>query len=442
MSNTFLSYPGQVSFGYLKLVSSQGLVVDLNDYLVEINIFEDIFSNFLHGQIMLSDSRNLIAKLPIIGNEYLLVKVETPTIGVPIEKVFRVYSVDNIVTARDNNTKTYVLNFTSLEAFNDLVVSVFKPYTGLVSDIAGEIFTEFLESPSKPKFEENNIVLDETISSPLYVEPTKNKIKFISPGWSPAKCINWLTSKAIPQDGGAPDYLFWETSSKGFAFSSVERLTKNYLETGLVDGHYFHVPAGTLNTNDIIEKMFLAESFEVVRFIDNLKNYHSGYFGSGLGTFDLYKKSYTLYDYSHVDNYNNIKHLGGDSAIAPFSMQTPPNADQNIKFYPVNSKLFSGIRENHTEVMPDIYGKRLSRLNEINNFKINITVPGRTDMFAGALIDFSFPDATVKNEVTEDSRDPIMSGIYLVSAIRHKINFRTHMMVMELVKDSIELKRI
>jgi hypothetical protein len=441
MPNNTLTYPGQVSFEYLKLISSQGIVVDLNDYLVEINIFEDIFANFLHGQVMVSDSRNLIAKMPIIGNEYLLVKFETPTLGVPIEKVFRVYSIDNVVSSRDNNTKTYILNFVSIEAFNDAVISVFKPYNGLISDVAGEIFTEFLESPARPKFEENNITLDETDTIPLYVEPTKNKIKFISPGWTPAMCINWLASKAIPGDGGSPDYLFWETTSKGFAFTSIERLTKNYLEAGLVDGNYYYAPPGALNTEDIIEKLFLVESFEVVRFIDNLRNYQNGYFGSGLGTFDLYKKTYTLHDYNHVENYNTFTHLGGDSAIAPFSPQTPTNSDQNIKFYPVNSKLFSGTRENYSEVMPNIYGKRLSRLNELNNFKVNITVPGRTDMFAGAIINFLMPDTTVKNEITEDARDPVLSGVYLVSAIRHKINFRTHMMVMELVKDSIELKR-
>lgn len=441
MPNTSLSYPGQVSFEYLKLISSQGIVVDLNDYLVEINIFEDIFSNFLHGQIMLSDSRNLIAKMPLIGDEYLLVKFETPTLGVSIEKVFRVYSIDNIVTVRDNNTKTYVLNFASIEAFNDAVVSVFKPYSGLVSDVAGAIFTEFLESPSKPKFEDRSITLDESETTSLFVEPSKNKIKFISPGWTPAKCINWLASKAIPEDGGAPDYLFWETTSKGFAFSSIERLTKNYIESKLVDGNYYYVPAGALNVGDIIEKLFLVESFEVVRFIDNLRNYHNGYFGSGLGTFDLKKKAYTLHDYNHVANYSSFKHFGDESALAPFSVNTPHNSDQNIKFYPINPNLFSGQNENYTEVMPEIYGKRLSRLNELNNFKVNITVPGRTDMFAGAIVNFVMPDATVKNQVTEDVRDPILSGIYLVSAIRHKINFRTHMMVMELVKDSIELKR-
>ena len=67
-----LSYPGQVDLKFLKIISTNGLVVDLNDYLIELNLYEDIFSNFLHGQIMISDSRNLLSRLPIIGEEFLV----------------------------------------------------------------------------------------------------------------------------------------------------------------------------------------------------------------------------------------------------------------------------------------------------------------------------------------------------------------------------------
>lgn len=443
MSNTnALAYPGQVVIHYLKLFSIRSTVVDLQDYLIEINIFEDIFSNFLQGQIMLSDSRNLIAKMPLIGNEYLALKIETPTLGVFIEKIFRVYSITDIQAQRDKNTQTYVLNFCSAEAINDSVITIYKPYSGLVSDVVAKIYQQFLQTPAQITFEKNNIKVDEQRPTPFFVETTRNKIKFISPGWNPAKCLNWLASKAISPESGAADYLFWESSSRGFSFISIEKLLKEAATSNTMMGSYSYAPPGTIKSSDIIAKLFLAESFEVIKFIDNFENLNNGYFGSTLSTFDMVKKKFIKYEYNHPANYNNLTHMTLDNELSKplFTNSELVNPDMYKKFYPINSKLYSNIQENYSEKMPFIFGQRHSRLSELNNFKINIIVPGRTDMFAGSVINFNMPDITVKNEFSEPGINPLLSGLYLVTAIRHKINFRSHTMIMEMVKDSMNYK--
>ena len=40
---------------------------DLVPHLEELNIYEDIFSNYLHAHIILQDAFNIPYKLPIIG---------------------------------------------------------------------------------------------------------------------------------------------------------------------------------------------------------------------------------------------------------------------------------------------------------------------------------------------------------------------------------------
>ena len=87
---TELSYPGQIDFQTLKLISSNGIVVDLNDYMIEFNLIEDIFSNFLHGQILITDSSNILSKLPIVGDEILIVSYGTPTLNSYFQKYFLV----------------------------------------------------------------------------------------------------------------------------------------------------------------------------------------------------------------------------------------------------------------------------------------------------------------------------------------------------------------
>ena len=71
-TTTGLQAAGEVLIERLKLVSSQNVIIDLTEFMVEIDLYEDMFLNYLHGTIVLTDSRNLIDTLPIIGEEYLM----------------------------------------------------------------------------------------------------------------------------------------------------------------------------------------------------------------------------------------------------------------------------------------------------------------------------------------------------------------------------------
>ena len=75
-----LQKAGSVNVRELKLISSNDLIVDLSEFLVELNLYEDIFSSHIYGDILISDSRNLIDTLPIIGEEFLNIEFFTPTV--------------------------------------------------------------------------------------------------------------------------------------------------------------------------------------------------------------------------------------------------------------------------------------------------------------------------------------------------------------------------
>jgi hypothetical protein len=435
-----LTYPGQVDFEYLKLISSKGIVVDLNDYLIELNLYEDIFSNFLHGQVMISDSNNLLSRLPIIGEEFLVVSFGTPQLNSHFKKYFKVYSVTDQKTVTDNSTQTYIIHFMSVEGIYDSNLSIFEPYSGLVSDIAQKIYTSYLATSSYVKFIEDDIIPDEETQTPFLYTETQNKIKFISPGWSPSKCLNWLCSKAIPQEGNACDFLFWE-STKGFFFGSIEDIFRDSENSNKIAGSYFYVPTGTVDSNDLFEKLFLAESFEVVSVVDNLKNSTNGFYANKIITYDPLTKAYESKDFDYPSTYDAFKHTEGNLSVPNFSLNAYRNPAAYTKIYPANSKLFSGVQDNYPTRMKDIFGNRTTKLNELDNFKINLTVHGRSDMFAGCLVEFVYPETSPKGTVSDKGQDQLYSGIYLVSAIRHKINYRTHVMVMELIKDSLAARQ-
>lgn len=435
-----LVYPGQVDFQYLKIVSSNGIVVDLNDYLIEFNLFEDIFSNFLHGLVMLNDSSNLISRLPILGDELLIVSYGTPGLRSYFQKVFQIYSVTDQKTTTDNNTQTYTLHFCSIEAIADANLVVYNPFSGLISDVAKTIFDTYLRNGKYVKFTPNDIELSDTDQSDFVLTPTRNNIKFISPGWSPAKCLNWLCSKSIPQTGKACDYLFWE-STTGFFFASIENLLIESIALEKNAGEYYYIPPGNFETTDVVAKLFLAQSFEVVNFTDNLENYTNGFYANKIITYDPILKSYQVTNFDYPNEYDSFTHTEGNLSVPNFLRDVYRNPSTYAKLYSANSNLFTGTSGNYPERYKDVFGNRTSKLNELNNFKINLTVHGRSDLFVGAVIKFNYPDTTGQTNSSDSGTDMLFTGHYLVTAIRHKINFRTHVMVLELVKDSLVKKK-
>lgn len=442
-----LQRAGQVKIEQLKLITTSNDIIDLTEFLVELNIYEDIFSNYLRGEVVLTDSRNLIDKFYIHGEEFLNIKIRTPTFKDEdcIQKTFRVFKVSDREIVRDTNTQNYTLHFVSVEVFYDLLFPLFVPFEGNIVDVAGNIFSDFLAASRNFDISENNREINEN------AEPTKlvilaeaaNKVKFVSPGWTPLKCINWLASKSVPADGKAKNFLFFE-SNKNFYFGSLESLFKNAVEKNNYLGTYT-VSASNIREKegnaDVNREMFLAKEVEMIESVDYIKNYTSGYMANRLVYLDVFNKEYEIIDYDHIKEYENLYHTSGTGtkAIPIFTKDSVRNFATNISFYPKNPKLFTGFSENINEKMGEIHGNRLSSLLDLTNIKMNITVPGRTDAEIGRLLYFSYPalGAHDSSEKSQDVQDKLYSGYYFITAIRHKINKNEHMMVMEIVKDSL-----
>ena len=111
----------------------------------------------------------------------------------------------------------------------------------------------------------------------------------------------------------------------------------------------------------------------------------------------------------------------------------------HTSFYPVNPKLFNNFPGNVSEKMQDIFGNRRSSLIDLTNIKMNIDVPGRTDIEVGNMINFRMPKlGPVEKTNSEEQKDKLYSGKYLVTAIHHRITVNKHMMSMEIIKDSLK----
>ncbi len=73
-----IQYPGQFKCSEIALISLSGKIAGIKSAVLEMNIYESLFNNFLTGDLTFRDDFNLLDSLPIQGSEYLDFKIRTP----------------------------------------------------------------------------------------------------------------------------------------------------------------------------------------------------------------------------------------------------------------------------------------------------------------------------------------------------------------------------
>lgn len=473
-----LSKPGDVVINSLLLNTiASDTALDLKPFMVEINLYEDIFSPTLHGSVIVRDSLNLIGRLPIVGDEILTVDIQTPwgelggykrdNLGTydPINKIQKSFSVYSIKDRKLNNDREqyYQLFFCSLEASRDNIMKLCQKYTGTTDEIAAQIYKENIETPriftSKNTFE--NYDTDAKTEFVIADVPHKSSITFVPPMWTPIQTLNWLAKRSIGGTLDSPTFLFFETT-KAFYFTSIESLVVKQLENADIYSAFIY----DTNLPEIPKVSSISRGFqtiEAIQFITNLdviQGQDLGHFASTVHSFDMVKKRYIPYAYDHGFNYTKYNHMEDGTPDSSGSYKFPDkgegsetNKKQYRMIFPItvlrstdNKPFVSTVNpgvldstEDSIDLHPeDFVAQRNSALMDLTTLRLQITVPGRTDAEVGRLIRLFYPSVGEKNNQSTDAEtwDKFLSGIYMITAIHHQITTLRHTMFMEISKDS------
>lgn len=411
-----LSFAGDVSIEYVTLITSKGRVQDITPQVIGIEIYEDLFSPFLSGKVVLKDAQDIINLMPLIGEEYIAMRVKTPLLPdeYGYEYFFQIYKLDDRERVKERQTM-YVLHFMSVEGLVDANKKISKTYSGKISDIAKKIVIEgdALESDKE-----------------INIEETPNSTKFTSNFWSPVQCINYLTQNAINQNK-SPSYVFFENKF-GLNFVSLESLYVNtpVFQAFIWDNYSAESsPTGGSSKNIAKDYQRIMEirTPETFNYIDRIQ---SGMYGSQMVTYDLTTKIYAHSGYTpkfDEDLHLNKFPLWTDKVIA----KQRAMLIREHRYYN-NYNGFGDVTNTK------IAQRRISLLGQAEAFKIEIQVLGRTDYSVGQKMTVVVPKATqLKITDTPDNfNDVIHSGNYLVSAICHLITRESHECIMELIKES------
>lgn len=419
--DTSLRFAGDVNIEKCDIFTSGGLRHNISPQVIGISIYEDLFSPFISGSLTVKESFDLVNLFPFVGEEMVEIEITTPTLKETqnIKGIFYIYKMTDRVLLGDKLV-AYVLHFISVEAVVDLNKKISKVYSGKPEEIITSLVSDNFNGLQSKK--------------QIFVEPTSNDIKFISNFWSPAKCINYVTSGAVNKNN-VPNYVFFE-NRYGFYFVSLDSLYANGVYQSFTKDSYIRDSvSGGGSARNITEDFRRIEELVIPIGFDYMDRIRSGMFASKLVSWDLNRKVYNSKNYTIRDRYTKINHLNPNSIIGDNAIF---RSNASILNYPRNTSNFSGYGD---ATNYKIIQERNSLMKLAESNKIEISVPGRSDYTVGQKV------AVTLNKIqpvsAEDDNqelvDKMFSGFYIISAINHYVTRERHECHMELIKDSLQL---
>lgn len=409
-----LSDIGQINVHTAVLISGAGKRFDIIALMMDLTLYEDIFSNTMSGYVILQDALDLINNVPLLGQEQFELELSTPTLEQKISKTFYIYKLEHRKV--QSRSQVYQLHFCSRELIYSQNSKISKAYDGLISENVIDIFED-------PRY----LASEELI----YFEETANEYTFIPPFWTPLETINWLAAKSVSPDGAA-NYLFFETN-QSFEFVSVNILLQQEPVREFIYSDMDYNTAYDAD-GDKNAKYSIVESMENSVTFDYLRNLSGGMYASKLYLYDLTSKLIQTTNFDYIDKFDKTTHLGKNP------LRTKDLARKKL------SSLYFIEKNNYRtgDFVPqgyqDYFLQRNSLLEQMAAFKVVIKVPGRTDIKAGNVIKLTVSETRklTKDDIVADepAESEYFTGKYLITAIRHQIINGNHKMEMEIVSDS------
>lgn len=413
-----LRFAGDVNIDKCTIISKNGIYVDVKAQVLQIQIFEDIFAPFMSGSLVIKDSFDYTNLFPLRGEEFLELKVSTPTMpNGSIEGTFHIYKQSDKTKVGDRSSG-YELNFISIESLVDNNKKLSRVYSGKISDIIKPFILDSVEGLESKKM--------------VNVENTRNSIKYVSNFWSPIKNLTFLADNAI-SESQSPSFLFFENRD-GFNFRSLENLYSGKPIIEFKNDRYTrdNFPLGG-NSLNILEDYKRIVDMEITSTYDYMDRLRSGMLASKLMSYDSTKKMYTVINYIASKRFDSQIHLNPNPL---FTDNAPIRSLARQFLYPRAYETFTSFGDTTNA---KILQERTSFLKMAEAQKMVISVPGRCDYTVGMTCNVHLQQQKpiYSKDTSDDYKDKIFSGKYLMTAINHIIKPDGHDCTIEISKDSL-----
>ena len=471
-----LQYAGEFDLEKCELISSAGVIVDISAIIVEINIFEDIFSHSLNGSIIIGDTNNLVDNMPIVGQEYVSLKITTPGLSDPkidfSENVFCVHEV-GVREQASLTSELIELKICTPELLRNHRTRVSKAYENTVDQIV------------------QSVLLNEkyiNTKKDMFIEPTQGIRKIISPNNHPFDFIKKLTRESISIKNNSPHFLFFE-NLQGYHFRSLQSLYEEGIqgEFHCGDKGFGEKYSSSSDAGKIIQSFKRVITYQTPGKNKSLHDIKGGMLGSTLIMHDIYNKNYKKSTFNYFENHDDFQRIENNTKYNEVLIDDINDVgsftDSRIFLHPTSTTIDDKdsqyivvpdtveeltdlgvdrglaiaeverqereIAEGNKDYMSNRADKwllhRQQRLHELNNGAIiNMSVNGNASITIGQVVNISIPINGEDHENT-GGISKLQSGLYLISKVRHLFSppTRTHRIHIQATKDAspIELEK-
>ena len=413
MSKNTLYNAGDVVVDSIVVFGENSVVHNITDQVVELEIYESIEDVFMSGHVIINDGVSLYSLFPFVGKEIIEINFHTPNFpeSCKFSQRFYIHRVSDKESS--GRVGVYTLFFSSYEYIRDAMTRVSCSFKGNASSVVEKLM--------------GSGYLNATM--PTHIEDSKNQVAFVSNFWTPTKCIEYVSRQALNYKGN-PNFLFFQNHN-GFLFISLDTLFDK------VEEHIYQLFAYTdekrlAQSNDLLT-MQKSHNDDYMKILDyklrtdyNVFNrLTDGFYGGSTVTYNP-----GLHQYNFVaqqPSFGECNHLNKHSPVPIVR----PNYASNMNYIPTTLQVYDGLYD-HTDLTMRV--KRDAIMSRLKSTEIDIVVNGRCDYVVGQIVSVILPKD--RQYVTDENRDLVLSGNYLVHSIVHHIVRGKHTCVLGLCKDS------
>lgn len=414
----------------LSIVSFDGTRrYDVRGIFEELNIFDNLMSPVMSGNILINDALGLSNKLKFDGSEYIEIDI-VKDIDLPkklfFKKKFLIYKQSDRKQV-NQSSEMYILHFVSEEFTLSQQKKIQQFYKGEYSTIVERILKDHL------KVEKASI------------EKTKGIKEIVIPTLSPLDAVEYVTKRSIGNNG-LPDFLFWQ-NQLSYNFKSLSEIVKadTIAQIDFATKNLSQETTGQSPTDDI----FGARDVKVLSQFNFAESIVGGVYAGKFVGFDTLTRTVSTAQISQDDVYKLTRHANNNKPNIQIPNKEKKTADKmydsNLTVYPfqyarTQSEWLKKKDSKSSNIIDDTHSYVLQRKAIFYNFiqkRLQISMPGNFMLMSGYNVQVNMPNRSQDVDVDGDKS---LSGKYVITGVRHIIRFDKHETVLEVATDSTNLR--
>lgn len=427
--------PGAFTLKNVILKTPSGIKLNITDSVTSFNLYSSIYTPFVTGSIIFSDSNNLSEFLPLMGEETLTYQLYTPGYDIIDDINTENFSmkVTRIINLKVSEfVQQFLLEFASSEFKRNNRVRSVSPLRGTHSDMVSQILKSDIKT-----------------SKNIAIEPTQENFKLVSPNIPPISMIQKIAKRSTSSKFNETGYFFYEDFFNTFHFRTFASMVNQIPGVVRQPTIRYHVQPAVNTDLDI--QMTRVKTFELKRAYDHTDNTRSGMYANKLIVHNTDAKSYKEYDFRYDTFFNKSYHtdvkknrmnkIAYDGVVDEYGNKLYDFSSSKICAIVNGGDRVYNEGDNYPYKSPNLQTtiqQRISREQSLKNIVLNLTVHGLTALNLGQVIEFVHPKMSTDSD--HNNRSRLYSGRYVITKLRHSISIggtSIHETLIECVKDSL-----